>query len=195
MTEQVSDRTKTPIDTGNLSQGERDELIALGVLSTFGEILSPPPVRRREGFASVPRLGIQASSVLNEAHEYGSAFSRGLRIELENYSLLFISGTASVDERGETAHVGDLAAQSWRTYRNITTLLESEGASWQDVVKCTCYLRDIERDYSEFNRVRTAFFDWLGLNPYPSSVGVQARLCRDELLVEIEAIAILKKVR
>jgi len=130
---------------------------------------------------------------LNEAPVYGSAFSRGLRIELGDYVLLFISGTASIDEEGRTVYPGDFRAQCWRTYRNITELLASEGASWRDVVKCTCYLRDIERDYEEFNRVRSAFFAWMGLDPMPASVGVQVRLCRDDLLVEIEALAFLRK--
>jgi enamine deaminase RidA (YjgF/YER057c/UK114 family) len=69
-------------------------------------------------------------------------------------------------------------------------LLESEGATWHDVVRATCYLRDIERDYDQFNKIRTSFFRWLGLDPLPASVGVQTRLCREDLLVEIEAIAI-----
>ena len=90
----------------------------------------------------------------------------------------------------QTVHMGDFRAQLWRTYRNITALLESEGATWHDIVRTTCYLRDIERDYKDFNEVRTAFFDWLGLDPLPASTGIQARLCREDLLVEIEAIAV-----
>jgi enamine deaminase RidA (YjgF/YER057c/UK114 family) len=96
-----------------------------------------------------------------------------------------------VDEAGLTAHAGDFRAQLWRTYRNITALLAAEGATWHDVVRTTCYLRDIERDYKDFNEVRTAFFGWLGLDPLPASTGIQARLCRDDLLVEIEAIAVV----
>jgi enamine deaminase RidA (YjgF/YER057c/UK114 family) len=98
-----------------------------------------------------------------------------------------------VDERGETIHVGDFRAQCWRTYRNISTLLEAAGMTWRDVMRTTCYLRDIERDYRDFNEVRTAFFDWLGLDPLPASTGIQARLCREDLLVEIEAIAVARR--
>jgi enamine deaminase RidA (YjgF/YER057c/UK114 family) len=105
-------------------------------------------------------------------------------------TVLLVSGTASVDERGETIHVGDFRAQCWRTYRNISTLLDSAGMNWHDVVRTTCYLRDIERDYQDFNEVRTAFFGWVGLDPLPASTGIQARLCREDLLVEIEAIAV-----
>jgi enamine deaminase RidA (YjgF/YER057c/UK114 family) len=136
-----------------------------------------------------------APDVLNEAFHYAkpSSFSRGLRLDIEGYTVLLISGTASVDEDGRSIHVGDFGAQCWRTYRNITSLLKSEGATWHDSVKATCYLRDIERDYDQFNRIRTSFFNWMGLNPLPASVGVQTRLCREDLLVEIEAMAIYKR--
>ena len=141
----------------------------------------------------VERSAIEAHDVLNEAYAYSrpSSLSRGLRVNLGTVSMLLISGTASIDEGGQSVHVGDFRAQLWRTYRNITSLLEAEGATWHDIVRTSCYLRDIERDYKDFNEVRTAFFDWLGLDPLPASTGIQARLCREELLVEIEAIAML----
>jgi enamine deaminase RidA (YjgF/YER057c/UK114 family) len=140
----------------------------------------------------VRRKAIQAPDVLNEASAYGSAFARGLRVDLPGgVTQLLISGTASVGENGETLHAGDFRAQLWRTYRNITRLLESEGANWHDIVRTTCYLRDIERDYQDFNQVRNEFFHALGLDPFPASTGIQARICRSDLLVEIEALAIL----
>ena len=107
--------------------------------------------------------------------------------------MLFISGTASVDENGDTVHEGDFTAQCLRTYRNLAGLLAAEGASWHDVVKTTCYLRDIERDYAAFNEIRNMFMKAAGLDPLPASVGVQARLCRSDLLVEIEALAIIPR--
>ncbi len=188
----VEMRDDVQVDSGEFSRGEHEELRALGFLTASGRLA---PSLGSAGFLSEPsveREAIVASSVLNEAYDYGSAFSRGLRVPLGEHTLLFISGTASVDETGATVHVGDLRAQCWRTYRNITELLHAEGATWQDIVKCTCYLRDIERDYDAFNAVRTTFFTWLGLDPLPASVGIQARLCRSDLLVEIEALAVLK---
>lgn len=144
------------------------------------------------GRPMVRKAAICAPTVLNEAPDYGSAFSRGLRIELPGgVTQLLISGTASVGENGETLHVGDFRAQLWRTYLNITRLLEAEGATWQDIVRTTCYIRDIERDYDEFNRVRNEFFRALALNPLPASTAIQARICRSDLLVEIEAIAMM----
>jgi len=139
----------------------------------------------------VTRRAITAPSVLNEAYHYAkpSSFSRGLRIDLNGLAILLISGTASIDENGRSVHVGDFRAQLRRTYRNISELLAAEGATWKDVVRTTCYLRDIERDYEAFNEERTAFFREQGLDPLPASTGIQAILCRPELLVEIEAIA------
>jgi enamine deaminase RidA (YjgF/YER057c/UK114 family) len=71
-------------------------------------------------------------------------------------------------------------------------LLASEGATWHDIVRTTCYLRDIDCDYNVFNEERTAFFKEQGLDPLPASTGIQAHLCRPELLVEIEAIAMFR---
>ena len=140
----------------------------------------------------VRKKAISAPAVLNEATDYGSAFTRGLRVDLPGgVTQLLISGTASVGPGGETLYPGDFRAQLLRTYHNIGKLLESEGATWHDLVRTTCYIRDIERDYAEFNAIRNEFFGALGLDPIPASTAIQARICRSDLLVEIEAIAIL----
>ena len=174
------------------SEAEKTERRALGLppceSAASGQLqaansLNHSPIRKR---------AICAPGVLNEAPVYGSAFSRGLRVDLPGgITHLLLSGTASVGEDGQTVHPGDFRAQLWRTYRNITELLKREGATWLDVVRTTCYIRDIERDYAEFNSIRNEFFRALGLNPFPASTGIQARICRSDLLVEIEAMAIL----
>ena len=145
-----------------------------------------------------PRIGkraISAPDVLNEAHAYArpSSFSRGMRLDLPGATMLFLSGTASIDDHGATVHEGDFAAQCLRTYRNLTGLLDCEGADWRDVVRTSCYLRDIERDYAAFNHLRTWFLARAGCDPLPASTAIQARLCRTDLLVEIEAIAVLPR--
>ena len=146
---------------------------------------------RIAGATEVKKHAITALSVLNEAYHYPkpSSFSRGLRIDVGGVAILLISGTASIDEEGKSVHIGDFRAQLRRTYQNITGLLEAEGATWKDIVRTSCYLRDIERDYEAFNEGRTEFFGEQGLDPLPASTGIQAILCRPELLVEIEAIA------
>jgi 2-iminobutanoate/2-iminopropanoate deaminase len=140
----------------------------------------------------VERRAITNLRVLNEAYDYGSSFSRGLRIDLNGLVILLISGTASIDDKGDTVHVGDFRAQQRRTYDNITGLLEAEGCTWKDIVRTTCYLRDIDRDYAVFNDERTKFFKEQCLDPLPASTGIQAHLCRPDLLIEIEAIAMFR---
>jgi 2-iminobutanoate/2-iminopropanoate deaminase len=146
--------------------------------------------------APVEKRAITNLNVLNEAFDYAkpSTFSRGMRVDIGNVVILLISGTASIDENGVSVHIGDFGAQCRRTFQNITGLLQAEGATWHDIVRTSCYLRDIERDYAEFNEQRTAFYQEQKLDPVPASTGIQAILCRPELLIEIEAIAMFRKI-
>jgi enamine deaminase RidA (YjgF/YER057c/UK114 family) len=146
------------------------------------------------GATSIERKAVCAPRALNEAYDYEkpSSFSRAMRLEFGNVAVLLISGTASIGANGESLHVGDFRAQLRRTFDNITALLEAEGATWKDVVRTTCYLRDIERDYEAFNQERTAFYREQELDPLPASTGIQAILCRPELLIEIEGIAVFR---
>ncbi len=114
-----------------------------------------------------------------------------MRVQMGAYSMLFISGTASIDTQGKSRHAGDLTAQAKRVFGNISALLASEGATWHDVVQTRCYLKDM-RDYQLFNEYRNYFYKQQKLKPFPASVCVEANLCRPELLVEIEAVAVIK---
>jgi 2-iminobutanoate/2-iminopropanoate deaminase len=164
---------------------ENQGVITMNDLPKIIEAIARVPVKKR---------AITNYQVLNEAFAYAkpSSFSRGMRIDLNGLTILLISGTASIDESGKSVHIGDFRAQMRRTLANISGLLASEGCTWHDIVRTTCYLRDIERDYDAFNEERTAFFKELGLDPLPASTGIQAILCRPELLIEIEAIAMFR---
>ena len=159
----------------------------MNVSDVMEAVISKAPIEKR----AITNLG-----VLNEAYHYEkpSSFSRGMRLDLGNIVVLLISGTASIDDKGVSIHIGDFRKQMRRTLENITALLAAEGCTWHDIVRTTCYLRDIDRDYAEFNEERTAFFKEQGLDPLPASTGIQAKLCRPDLLVEIEAIAMFRKV-
>jgi enamine deaminase RidA (YjgF/YER057c/UK114 family) len=152
------------------------------------------PAAQNASHDPIPRKAVCAPKALNEAYAYArpSSFSRGIRLDIKGTTILLISGTASIGDNGETLHPGDFRAQTLRTYQNITALLEAEGATWKDIVRTTCYLRDIERDYAEFNQIRTQFFSEQGLNPLPASTGIQAILCRPDLLIEMEAMAVFE---
>lgn len=185
---------KLLIDLAKLSDGERLEMKKLGILSDKNSIIgySYPSVHTQR--PPIEKHVVHAPRVINEAYDYQkpSSFSRALRLDFGGYKVLLISGTASVNEEGKAEHIGDFNAQLWRTYVNITSLLNAEHMTWHDVVRTTNYLRDIERDYAEFNKIRTSFFTWMKLDPLPASTGIQARLCWETLLVEIEVYAICK---
>lgn len=179
----------------SLSAAARSEFEAMGLAERGeggGHVEGLDPVKSRPLIEKRP---IEARDVLNEAYDYEkpATFTRGMRVELPGATMLYLSGTASVNENGETVHVGDFTAQTLRTFRNLTRLLVAEKASWHDVVRTTCYLRDIERDYERFNEIRALFMGAAGLDPLPASTAVQARICRSDLLVEIEAIAMIPR--
>lgn len=182
------------IDLTKLTDGERIEMKKLGILSEENNITASVYPALHNERPPIEKHVTHAPHVINEAYDYQkpSSFSRALRLDFGGHKVLLISGTASVNEQGKAEHVGDFKAQLWRTYVNITNLLEAEEMTWHDVVRTTNYLRDIERDYAEFNKIRTSFYQWLKLDPLPASTGIQARLCWETLLVEIEVYAICK---
>lgn len=182
------------LDLSKLTDGERIEMKKLGVLSDADKITGSVYPSIHDKRPPIEKHVVHVPNVLNEAYNYQkpSSFSRALRLDLGGYKILLISGTASVNEEGKAEYIGDFKAQVWRTYRNITTILEAEGMTWHDIVRTTNYLRDIERDYEEFNKIRTSFYRWLKLDPLPASTGIQARLCWETLLFEIEVYAICK---
>jgi len=182
------------IDLIKLSDGECVEMKKLGILSDDNKITGSVYPSLHNERPPIEKHVVHAPQVINEAYDYQkpSSFSRALRLDFGGHKVLLISGTASVNEEGKAEHIGDFKAQLWRTYVNITNLLAAEGMSWHDVVRTTNYLRDIERDYADFNKIRTSFYRWMNLDPLPASTGIQARLCWETLLVEIEVYAICK---
>jgi enamine deaminase RidA (YjgF/YER057c/UK114 family) len=184
------------IDLSKLTDGERVEMKKLGILSNDNKLIESVYPSFHKDRPPIEKHVTHAPQVINEAYNYQkpSSFSRALRLDFSGHKVLLISGTASVNEEGKAEHIGDFKAQQWRTYRNITNLLAAEGMSWHDVVRTTNYLRDIERDYTEFNKIRTSFYRWMNLDPLPASTGIQARLCWETLLVEIEVYAICKSI-
>ena len=136
---------------------------------------------------------ISSPGALNEATSYPDPvpFSRGMRLDLPSFSLIVLSGTASVGPQGESLHPGDFAGQAGRMLQNVTALLVSEGAAWKDVFKTTIFLKDMV-DYAEFAKIRMAHFREHDVTMLPASTCVQATLCRPEPLCEMEVMALLR---
>lgn len=138
---------------------------------------------------------IKAPNAMCEAYDYDKPvpFSRGTRVDIKGITMLFISGTASVNERGESVHPGDIKAQARRMLDNVTELLKAEGATWHDIARTTIYLKHMEEHYHDLAQVRAEYFAEQGITEYPASTCVQCTICRPELLVEMEAIAIIEQ--
>jgi len=141
------------------------------------------------------RRPLSAPQAMSEAYHYNkpSAFSRGMEVDIGSARLVFVSGTASIGPEGQTLHKGDFRAQALRMFENVRAVLNNAKADWQDVVKATIFLKNIATHYKTLNEVRCAYFKNIGLDVYPASTCVEAKLCRDELLVEMELIAIVRK--
>jgi enamine deaminase RidA (YjgF/YER057c/UK114 family) len=121
----------------------------------------------------------------NEATEYGSAFARGMAVTLGDCRYFFVSGTASIDDHGATVHVGDFEAQTRHTLAAISALLEGAGASLPDVRQATAFLKN-PLDIRSFQRLA----DRAGLSGVPMVTTV-ADVCRDDLLFELDATAVV----
>lgn len=100
---------------------------------------------------------------------------------------LYLSGTASIDERGLSTYPGDGEAQSLATLLAIAGLLDEQGATLEDVRAALVYCKTPEV-YATFLRVSRL----LGLTPSPH-LAVLADVCRPELLIEIEVVACADK--
>ncbi|MFV0443148.1 MAG: Rid family hydrolase [Planctomycetaceae bacterium] len=133
------------------------------------------------------KISVMHTPTLNEAAEYGSRFSRGMRVDLPDKTVLYISGTASIDETGTTVHVGDVERQIDRMLVNIEQLLQAQGASFAHLVQASTYLKHAV-DLELYERKLAAW----GIRHLPNTL-VEAGVCRPELLVEMEAIAVLSR--
>ena len=138
---------------------------------------------------AVPRpvRTVMTAPTLNEAMLYGSDFVRGMRMVEANKIALHVSGTASIDEAGRTAHPEDFGAQADRMLVNVAALLEGQGATFGDVVSAVTYLKRP----SDAARLREKLHE-AGFEGFPN-VLVAASICRPELLCEVEALAVQRK--
>lgn len=102
-------------------------------------------------------------------------------------SLLFVSGCVAFDGDGNIVGKGDLRKQTKQTMENLKAVLEAAGGSLRDVVKITNYVRNAE-EFPKLAEIRAQYLK----EPYPASTLIEVkRLLYDELLVEIEAVAVI----
>lgn len=125
---------------------------------------------------------LYAASHLCPTHDYGVTFERGTLIDYGDRRHVFISGTASIDNKGQVLFEGDVVRQCERMMENVSVLLSEADCSLSEVSVSILYLRNAA-DYP----VVSALFKerWPSLDP----VIVLAPVCRPTWLVELECIA------
>ncbi|HOW70590.1 MAG TPA: Rid family hydrolase [Phycisphaerae bacterium] len=164
-----------PASTGILADSTGGAACTLDVLAVDGS--GPAAVE----FLRNPRQ--------QEAFRYGSAFSRCAVVRGSAEDLVEISGTAAIDEHGRSVYPGDLRAQVRCTLDKIAALIKPVGASLGDICAATVFLK---RGH-DAEAAREVLAE-LGLERLPA-VWVEADVCREELLFEIDAEAVVDRRR
>jgi len=101
-------------------------------------------------------------------------------------NVIYTSGQIAINPATGNIEADDIESQSKQVMKNLTAVLEAAGYTWENVVKTTCFLKDVAKDFAAFNNV---YAEVLGdCKPARSCVGV-ADLPKG-VLVEVEAIAV-----
>ncbi len=125
---------------------------------------------------------LYAPTHLNPTYEYGVSFERGTRVDYGDRRQVFISGTASIDNKGNILHVGNIRRQTERMWENVDALLTEAECGFEDVGQMIVYLRDVA-DYAVVNAMFEKRF------PGIPRVIVHAPVCRPGWLIEMECMA------
>ena len=135
------------------------------------------------GFQPKQQRYLYARTHLNPTYEYGVTFERGTRLEYGDRSHVIISGTASINNKGEVMHVGNICQQTRRMWENVEALLNEGGMDFSDVMHLIVYLRDTA-DYDTVSELFRQRF------PNIPTVFALAPVCRPTWLIEMECIAV-----
>ena len=137
------------------------------------------------GFEPEQQRYLYGLSHLNRTIEYGVTFERATLMQYGDRNHVYISGTASINNKGEVMHVGNVQQQTLRMWENVETLLNEGGMSYDDVMQIIVYLRD-SADYEMVKRMFEQKF------PQIPTVFTLAPVCRPTWLIEMECMAVKK---
>ena len=134
------------------------------------------------GFEPEQQRYLHAYTHLNPTIEYGVTFERGTVVEFGDRAQIYISGTASINNRGEVLHLGDIVKQTERMWENVEMLLKEGDSGFEDVMQIIVYLRYL-CDYQVLKQMFDEKF------PNTPRVITLAPVCRPTWLIEMECIA------
>ena len=102
-------------------------------------------------------------------------------------NMVFVSGQVARNAQGELVGKGDVKAQTRQVLENVKSVLETAGATMDDVVKVTVFVTNVEDDYTAIHEARAEYWQ----TGYPASTMVEvSSLVSKDMLIEIEAIAV-----
>lgn len=110
-----------------------------------------------------------------------------LSLGVRNGRLVSVCGMAPIAPEGVLVGIGDVKAQAEQVLKNMRLVLEKAGASMADVIKTTVFLANIE-DYDAMNEVYSKHFP---KECYPARATIGVKMGHPDLLIEIEALAVL----
>lgn len=119
-----------------------------------------------------------------------SGYSHVAEIDLGNCTMLLISGQVALDGSGSLIGKNDLAKQTEQVFTNIKNILAASGGTLDHLVKTGIFMRDVSQ-IQLFREIRNKFIN--SSNPPTSTLVEVSRLFRDDILIEIEATAIIPK--
>lgn len=126
---------------------------------------------------------LYAPTHLNRTSDYGVSFERGTYIDYADRRHVIISGTASINNKGEVIYANDIIKQTQRMWDNVEALLKEAECNYDNVCIMIVYLRDI----ADYQIVSDLFKERFPNKPY---VIVHAPVCRPGWLVEMECMAL-----
>jgi enamine deaminase RidA (YjgF/YER057c/UK114 family) len=121
-----------------------------------------------------------------EAATYQRCFSRAVEVIAPQSRTLYVSGTASIGQEGQSLHQGDITRQVEQTMQVVESLLKAQGMTWKDTSRAVAYFRRIEDE-----KVFEAYCRRHKLTALPVT-RAWGDICREELLFEIEVDATVR---
>lgn len=128
---------------------------------------------------------LYAPTHLNRTSDYGVSFERGTYIDYADRRHVLISGTASINNKGEIMYPKDIVKQTHRMWENVEALLKEAECTYDDVTEMVVYLRDV----ADYEMVKEMYEERFHDKSY---VIVLAPVCRPGWLVEMECMAVKK---
>lgn len=139
---------------------------------------------KSDGFS----IEIVNSPLQCSANNYGSSFSRAIRYSDSEYSNITVSGTASISREGKTMHINDINKQIELSFRVVKAILESQNFTFSDIIRAYAYCRHKSLSKAFYEYIETCVSDKLVF------ICTENKICRDDLLFEIELDVIKKKI-